>query len=495
MHKRSDYINTDTPLKSDLLNYFSKSEKLIIFDVGGCEGEDSIRYSRLFPNSEIFIFEPLPNNQNLINENINKYNSKNITLVKKALSDKISNEQFFVSSGSPSLAKEDMDWDFGNKSSSLLAPGNVFDFVPWLKFNEVIEVSATTIQDFATSNRIVGIDFMHLDVQGAELKVLNGASSFIDNIKIIWLEVSSEELYEGQPLKNDIEKFMCSKNFILIKSVIDGISGDQLYINKKYFSYLNNSGLNYLSTYVKNLIPKTVKVKVNEFKSLMAKKSEKNKYGKISFSQSGEDLIIDFLFNAIGITYPTYIDIGAHHPFYLNNTAIFYQRGCRGINVEPDPNLFPLFEKYRSFDKNLNLGVSDETGLLDFYIINVPTLNTFSKSDALTYSLEGNYFITEVKQINVDTFNNILELYFDRKVPDLLTIDAEGVDEIILKSINFETSPPIIICIETISFSSVGKGVKNKKIIDFLVEKGYLLYADTNINSIFILREKWERNN
>ena len=32
MHKRSDYINTDTPLKSDLLNYFSKNEKLIVLE-------------------------------------------------------------------------------------------------------------------------------------------------------------------------------------------------------------------------------------------------------------------------------------------------------------------------------------------------------------------------------------------------------------------------------------------------------------------------------
>ena len=90
--------------------------------------------------------------------------------------------------------------------------------------------------------------------------------------------------------------------------------------------------------------------------------------------------------------------------------------------------------------------------------------------------------------------NYILEQYFDRRAPDLLTIDAEGVDELILKSINFETNPPIVICIETISFSSAGFGIKNQKIIDFITAKGYLLYADTNINSIFILREKWERN-
>jgi hypothetical protein len=63
-----------------------------------------------------------------------------------------------------------------------------------------------------------------------------------------------------------------------------------------------------------------------------------SKFEKKSFSQSGEDLIIDFIFNALGISRPSYIDIGAHHPYYLNNTAIFYLRGARGINIEPDPS-------------------------------------------------------------------------------------------------------------------------------------------------------------
>ena len=55
---------------------------------------------------------------------------------------------------------------------------------------------------------------------------------------------------------------------------------------------------------------------------------------KKSFSQCGEDLIVNYIFGLRGITKPTYLDIGANDPFYLNNTALFYINGCRGINIE-----------------------------------------------------------------------------------------------------------------------------------------------------------------
>ena len=103
------------------------------------------------------------------------------------------------------------------------------------------------------------------------------------------------------------------------------------------------------------------------------------KYKKTSFSQCGEDLIIKFIFDNIGIHEPSYIDIGAHHPYFISNTALFYKNGCRGINIEPDPILFKGFLKYRNEDKNLNIGVSSTNNEMDFYIISTPTLNTFSK--------------------------------------------------------------------------------------------------------------------
>ena len=122
---------------------------------------------------------------------------------------------------------------------------------------------------------------------------------------------------------------------------------------------------------------------------LQPKASSFELYKKISFSQSGEDLLIKFIFDSLGIKNPSYLDIGAHHPFKLSNTALFYMNGSRGINIEPDPDLFAEFIKFRRKDINLNVGITEHEGHMDFYIISVPTLNTFSAETARTYQYEG----------------------------------------------------------------------------------------------------------
>lgn len=221
--------------------------------------------------------------------------------------------------------------------------------------------------------------------------------------------------------------------------------------------------------------------------------SDEDKYKKISFSQSGEDLIVKFIFDNLGIPNPTYIDIGAHHPYFISNTALFYKNGCRGINIEPDPTLFNEFLKHRKEDINLNIGISDRNTELDFYIISSPTLNTFSKEEAEKYSLEGNYKIKSIKKINVQTLQDILNNFSNGIFPQFLSIDAEGVDEIIIRELNFDKNFPIVICIETISFSTSGNGIKNKDLIEYITNNGYLLYVDTNINSIFVKKEFWQR--
>lgn len=218
-----------------------------------------------------------------------------------------------------------------------------------------------------------------------------------------------------------------------------------------------------------------------------------DKYKKISFSQSGEDLIVKFIFDYLGIYNPTYIDIGAHHPYFISNTALFYKNGSRGINIEPDPILFKEFLKYRKEDKNLNIGISDSNGELDFYIISSPTLNTFSKEEAEKYSQEGNFKINSIEKIRVKTLNKVLTECSKGIFPQFLNIDAEGVDEMIIKEINFKNNYPIVICIETISFSTSGNGVKNIKLIEYIENKGYMIYADTNINTIFVRKRLWQK--
>lgn len=219
----------------------------------------------------------------------------------------------------------------------------------------------------------------------------------------------------------------------------------------------------------------------------------RNKFEKISYSQCGEDMIVKHLFDQMGNFKPSYLDIGAHHPFYLSNTACFYKNGSSGINIEPDPALFQNFIKHRKRDKNLNIGVSDMEGELDFYVISDSTLNTFSKAEAENYLGMGNYGIKEVKKIKVDTLRNVINKHSAGKFPDFLSVDAEGIDEIIVKEVDFATNYPVVICIETVSFSTTGKGKKNQALIEFISSRGYIAYADTNVNTIFVRRDKWER--
>jgi FkbM family methyltransferase len=234
IYNRDNYILADSPLKKDLLKLFKKNSKLTILDIGGCEGEESIRYSRIFPLSSIYTFEPLPENQKLIEENIIKYKAKNVSLVPFAVSDEEGFSQFYVSSGHPENLSKDLDWDFGNKSSSLLHPENN-NLASWLVFEKKINVQTITLVSFLNQNKIKEVDFVHMDVQGAELKVLKGAKDAIKNIKAIWLEVADMELYKDQPLRVEVENYMKKSNFQIVKSDVEGGFGDQFYINKNYF--------------------------------------------------------------------------------------------------------------------------------------------------------------------------------------------------------------------------------------------------------------------
>jgi len=209
-----------------------------------------------------------------------------------------------------------------------------------------------------------------------------------------------------------------------------------------------------------------------------------------SYAQCGEDMIMRHVFNALGVRKPSYIDVGAYNPFRFSNTAYFYNNGSRGINIEANPELYKQFRASRPKDINLNIGIGPKAGKLDFYIVNPPTLSTFSKSEAKRYEKEG-ASISQVVPVKVETFNTVLAKYAKGKMPDFLSIDAEGVDYAILTSIDFKKSRPLIICIETISYSTTGNGVKDTKLIDYLVKRGYLLYADTNINTIFVDEKVW----
>ena len=218
---------------------------------------------------------------------------------------------------------------------------------------------------------------------------------------------------------------------------------------------------------------------------------KKRKFRKNTYSQCGEDIIIDFALSQMNINNPYYIDIGAHHPYYLSNTAYFYEKGCTGICIEPDPSLFEEIKKYRKKDICLNIGVGiNNMTESDFYIINPSTLNTFSKEEAIKYDKSKNHSIEKVIKMPLMKINEIINKYAKLK-PNLMSIDIEGLDLQVLKTIDFNTFMPEVICVETLTYTEDTSERKIIEIIDFMRSKNYFVYADTYINTIFIEKNSW----
>jgi len=224
----------------------------------------------------------------------------------------------------------------------------------------------------------------------------------------------------------------------------------------------------------------------NLLRSFALKLAPDYKYKKASYAQYGEDLIIFSIFREhLHIPKPSYIDIGAHHPFHLSNTALFYKFGCKGVNIEANPDLIEDFYKYRPNDKNLNIGISPEKNdTLPFYIMDQPEMNTFIKEQAELLDRKG-FPIKKVVNIQCYTLKYIIDNYCNGIFPDFLSLDVEGLDEYIFEHYDFSASRPKIICVENLN-NEDGHLYKIEKIRNILSNNNYVLIADTFLNDIFV---------
>ncbi len=79
-----------------------------------------------------------------------------------------------------------------------------------------IELELTTLDNFCQSEKIQTIDFLQVDVQGADLDVLEGASSIFERTVLgLQIEVEFSPLYQNQPLFADVDIYLRNKGFTL----------------------------------------------------------------------------------------------------------------------------------------------------------------------------------------------------------------------------------------------------------------------------------------
>jgi len=105
---------------------------------------------------------------------------------------------------------------------------------PSIQMSNRLQLITTTLDIAIKSASIELEDFTYLvlDVQGAELEVLQGAKETLSGFDVIMVEVSIRELYKGAPLFKDIYLWMELNGFVLVDSYIDTQVGwgDALFI-------------------------------------------------------------------------------------------------------------------------------------------------------------------------------------------------------------------------------------------------------------------------
>jgi len=208
-------------------------------------------------------------------------------------------------------------------------------------------------------------------------------------------------------------------------------------------------------------------------------------FHNLSFSQEGEDLILNRMFE--GQESGFYVDVGAHHPQRFSNTYNFYLKGWRGINIDATPDSMKPFRKIRPEDINIEAAISDSSELLTFYIFNEPALNGFSKEISTSRDGISSYKITETKQIRTRTLSEVLDEHLPQnKDIDFLSIDVEGLDYQVLISNDWSKYRPKVILVEELS-TSLESIPQESKTFAFLHGIGYELFAKTFNTSFYRL--------
>jgi FkbM family methyltransferase len=198
----------------------------------------------------------------------------------------------------------------------------------------------------------------------------------------------------------------------------------------------------------------------------------------VGYSQHGEDIILVDLFQKLGVEKPGYLDVGCFHPFEISNTALLYERGSRGINVDADHEAIELFQKHRPDDVNLCVGISVAPGEATFYrSTETRGCNSLVKGRLLSYAP-----VTSQETVKLTTMRAIVDAHWGGVYPDFLDLDIEGMDLPVLKTANLKINGPMVICVEAMC------DAESQAICSVLEPQGYEFAQRCTHNDIYVRR-------
>lgn len=217
-------IITRNNLYSILAEYLPN--KGIFLEAGSFDGKDTLQLAKHFPQATIHSFEPVPEIYTQLKKNT--YGLPQVITYPLALSDHSGTAPFYLATHPKRPGKI-------CQAGSLHEPKERLAHSP-ITYPQITRVSTITLNDWATQHAITRVDFIWLDLQGHELAVLKAASSLLRTVTALYVEVNFIAAYNGQPLAQEVHKWIESHGFAL-KGTDYGQNhthffGNHLYINQ-----------------------------------------------------------------------------------------------------------------------------------------------------------------------------------------------------------------------------------------------------------------------
>jgi hypothetical protein len=207
----------------------------------------------------------------------------------------------------------------------------------------------------------------------------------------------------------------------------------------------------------------------------------------MSYSQLGEDIIIlHLLMNNVRKPHGGfYVDIGAFHPRELSNTRLLNFLGWRGLNVDASEESIAAFTAERPNDINVCTGVGQTEGQSTYYRFAGGAASTFSEKVAETWKEKHGWNVVETRTLNIKPINDLLKEHLpEGQEIDYMNIDVEGLDRLLVDSLNFDLYKPSIISVELHDADTMNLGVD--RTVQRLASNGYKLMSINLVTYIFM---------
>lgn len=193
-----------------------------------------------------------------------------------------------------------------------------------------------------------------------------------------------------------------------------------------------------------------------------------------TYSQAGEDIIVERLLSQRSSHGMIYIDVGANHPTRLSNTYKFYRKGWRGLVIEPNRTLLNMHRRIRPDDQHLAIGCGERPELLEFRHAESHVLSSFSREKMKTNEVNGTELIPVLRLDDCIGCLNKAEV-------GILSVDVEGLDLEVVKGGTELLKKTWIVIIE-------GEE-EDTAIVDFFDSQDFELTHSTKHNLIFVSRK------